>query len=154
VPATIDDRSTLRVRDVMTTPVHTLRLDDSITHVMALFNRHRFHHAVVVENREVVGVISDRDILRTISPFVGVASMERAQDTHTLSKRVHQIVSRAVISVGPEETVANAAHTMRARHVSCLPVIDADGALAGIVTARDLLRWFAQGRTPSAPQPA
>ncbi len=150
MPAVADERTTLRVSDVMTTPVHTLRLDDTITSAMALFERYRFHHAVIVEKREVVGVLSDRDILKTVSPFVGVDAMERAQDTHTLQKRVHQIVSRRVISVAPDETVANAAHLMRAQRVSCLPVIDPSGGLVGIVTPRDLLRWFSQGRTAAA----
>lgn len=142
--------TTLLVRDVMTSPVHTLDPYDFISSAKNLFDRHRFHHAVVIEKGRVVGVVSDRDILKTISPFVGKV-MERSQDVSTLRKRVHQILSRHVITARPEDTVTDAAYRMCAEHVSSLPVLDADGALVGIVTARDLLRWFARESTPAPP---
>lgn len=130
------------VRNVMKTPVHTLSLDDFIMSAKQLFDRHRFHHAVVIEKGKLFGVVSDRDLLKAISPFVGNATMERAQDQATLKKRIHQIVSRQPITIDPEQTVTAAARTMFTERVSCLPVVDKTDSLLGIVTARDLMQWL------------
>lgn len=128
---------TRRVRDIMTTPVQTLHMDDSILSAKAIFDRERFHHAVVLEGHEAVGVVSDRDVLKAISPFVGRPT-ERTQDAETLQRRVHQIMSRTLVIVGPDESVAGAARKMADEHVSCLPVLDERHRPIGIVTLRDL----------------
>ena len=132
-----------RVHEAMTAKVHTLHLDDSLHMAARLFEREHFHHVVVLERGRVFGVVSDRDILKAISPFVGNSKMERAQDIGTLKKRVHQIMTRRPVTIGPEETVAAAAEKMLGQRVSCLPVVSGDGALLGIITIRDLVRQLA-----------
>ncbi|MGH6778915.1 MAG: CBS domain-containing protein [Bradyrhizobium sp.] len=54
--------------------------------------------------------------------------------------RAHQIMTKPVISVTPETTIVEAAKVMLQRHVSGLPVIDASGALVGIVSEGDFIR--------------
>lgn len=54
--------------------------------------------------------------------------------------RAHQIMTRSVISVTPETTIVDAANLMLQRHVSGLPVVDAQGKLVGIVSEGDFLR--------------
>ena len=135
-------QSVMSVRDIMTTPVHTIDMDDSILSAKRLFDRKRFHHAVVLAQGRVHGAVSDRDILKTISPFVGKI-MERTQDLGTLKRRIHQVMSRAPVTIGPDEPVGAAADKMLCERVSCLPVVDADGSLVGIVTTRDVVKWAA-----------
>lgn len=127
------------VRDIMTSVVHTLHLDDSLYTATRLFEKERFHHVVVLEQQRVFGVVSDRDILKAVSPFVGNPMMERPQDTGTLRKRVHQIMTRKPVTIGPDETVSAAAAKLLSFRVSCLPVVDDEGAVLGIVTVRDLV---------------
>jgi acetoin utilization protein AcuB len=127
----------------MTAQVHTLHLDDSLRTAASLFEREHFHHVVVLERGRVQGVVSDRDILKTISPFVGNPMLERPQDASTLKKRVHQIMSRKPVTVGRECSIAAAAERMLTQRVSCLPVVDDDGSLIGIVTVRDLIAQLA-----------
>ena len=81
---------------IMTRHVITVNMDDALLKVRDLFERYKFHHVVVLEQRRVVGVISDRDLLRNISPFAG-KPVERALDTASLRKRVHQIMTRVAI---------------------------------------------------------
>lgn len=50
------------------------------------------------------------------------------------------VMTRNVVAVGPDDTVAHAVELMLERHISGLPVIGAEGALTGIVTEGDLLR--------------
>jgi CBS domain-containing protein len=54
--------------------------------------------------------------------------------------RAHQIMTRSVISVTPETSIVDAANLMLQRHISGLPVIDAQGKLVGIVSEGDFLR--------------
>ena len=127
----------------MTPHTHTLHPDDSLRTAASLFEREHFHHVVILEHGRVFGVVSDRDILKAISPFVGNPILERLQDASTLKKRVHQIMSRKAVTIGPHHSIAAAAEIMLVEHVSCLPVVDDDGALVGIVTVRDLIAQLA-----------
>jgi len=127
------------VRDIMTTVIHTLHLDDSVHSAAQLFEKERFHHVIVLDKHRVFGVVSDRDILKSVSPFVGNPMMERPQDLGTLRKRIHQIMTRKPVTIGPDETVSAAAEKFLSHRVSCLPVVDEQGAILGIVTIRDLV---------------
>ncbi len=105
------------VRDIMTPHTHTLHPDDSLRTAASLFEREHFHHAVILEHGRVFGVVSDRDLLKAISPFVGNPILERLQDVSTLKKRVHQIMSRKPVTVGPECSIAAAAERMLTQRV-------------------------------------
>lgn len=144
--------SVMLVRDIMTNPVQTILLDDFIFKAKQLFDRKRFHHVVVLERDRVFGVVSDRDILRVISPFVGKPMMERKQDLRTLRGRIHQIMSRGLITIGPNKSVAEAARLMLRERVSCLPVVGEGGLLLGILTTRDIVSWAA-GISVAKPEP-
>jgi acetoin utilization protein AcuB len=129
-----------RVETIMTRRVVRVKMDDSLRDVRDIFERSGFHHLVVVDGRRVVGLVSDRDLLKNISPFVGKMS-EREQDAFTLLRRVHQIMTRKLVSCAPSATLAEAGRLMLDLKVSCLPVLDARGACVGILTMRDLLAW-------------
>ncbi len=143
MPATDANSSALCVCDIMTPRVHTMQLDDSVRNAARLFERERFHHVVVLERGRVFGVVSDRDILKVISPFCGDPVMGRAQDEGPLKKRLHQIMTRKPTNIRPERSIAEAAQMMLTHRVSCLPVVDGDETLVGILTARDLLAQLA-----------
>lgn len=135
--------STRRIRDIMTTQIFTLHMDDSLRTAMSLFERERFHHVVILEQNQVRGVVSDRDILKSVSPFLNNPLLERPQDVNTSKKRIHQVMTRAPVIIGPDESLAAAARLMLTERVSCLPVVDEGGSLLGIVTVRDLLGHLA-----------
>ncbi len=141
MPQSLVSQSAMYVRDIMTTPVHTVDMDHSILTAKRLFDREHCHHVVILRRNRAFGVVSDRDILKAISPFVGNRLMERSQDVNTLKKRVHQIMSRHLVTIGPDEAIAEAARRMLSQRVSCLPVVDDSGSLLGIVTIRDFLGW-------------
>jgi acetoin utilization protein AcuB len=130
----------MNVGDIMTRHVVTVTPDDTLRHVREVFESCRFHHLVVVEQGRVVGILSDRDLLKNISPFLGRLA-ERTMDRSCLTRHVHQIMSRRVISVVETTPVADAARRMLDHRVSCLPVTDADDACVGILTVHDMLNW-------------
>jgi acetoin utilization protein AcuB len=129
----------MKVGEIMSTDPVTVGMDDDLHRVKDLFDLYRFHHLLVLLGERLVGVISDRDLLRATSPFIGRAS-ERPQDVATLNRRVHQIMTRKLVVVAPEVPVDEAARLMLDKRVSCLPVVDDEDRLLGIVTWRDQLR--------------
>ena len=60
----------MTVGQIMTRVVTTIGMDDSVRLVRHLFDEHSFHHLLVVDRGRLVGVISDRDLLRNVSPFI------------------------------------------------------------------------------------
>jgi acetoin utilization protein AcuB len=128
----------MNVDQIMTHEITTVGMDDDVHRVRELFEDHGFHHLLVVERGKLVGVISDRDLLRNVSPFIGKWS-ERSQDMATLHRRVHQIMTRKPVTIGREMQVEEAARVMLEHRVSCLPVVREDGRPVGIVTWRDLV---------------
>jgi acetoin utilization protein AcuB len=146
----------MSVSAIMSRPVVTVSMDDTLERVRHLFEEERFHHVVVVEDGAVVGVVSDRDLLRNISPFAGRFA-ERAQDAASLQRKVHQVMTRRLVSIRPDAPISKAAEIMLLQRVSCLPVLDQAGACVGIVTLRDILRWtvraadeLSRGERPAA----
>lgn len=133
----------LTVAAIMTPSVASVKMDDSLGSVARLFDDHGFDHAIVIEGDRCVGVISDRDLLRTISPFVGT-DRSRAMDEFTASKRVHQVMSRHPVSVTRETSIALACEKMVEFGIHCLPVLDGEGRPEGIVTSGDVMRWTAR----------
>jgi acetoin utilization protein AcuB len=134
---------------IMTKHVISVSMDDTLRTIRDTFDRYKFHHVVVLEKCRLVGVITDRDLLMNLSPFVGKPS-ERTMDAASLNRHAHQIMERRVITARAETPVGDAALMMLNNHVSCLPVVDEAGAVVGIVTWRDLLRWTLEHLTDNA----
>ena len=126
------------IKEIMTTRVATVSMDDRLGVIKAIFEQAHFRHLLVVEEEVLVGVISDRDLLRAISPYLDTDA-EMNRDTETLNRRAHQIMSRQPITISPESSLQAASAIMLEQHVSCLPVLE-NGALVGIVSWKDLLR--------------
>lgn len=138
----------LTVAEIMSRQPVVVTPDDTVRRVLELFTKYGFHHLPVVEHEWLLGIISDRDVLKHISPFVGMIN-ERIQDAATLDRRAHQVMTRKLVTVREETPIADAARLMLDRRVSCLPVVRSESVLCGIVTSRDLLR---AGFAPAAPQ--
>ncbi len=63
------------MRDIMTARVVTVEMDDRLEVVKEIFDTMNFHHLLVVdEHKKLSGVVSDRDLLRALSPYVGSAA--------------------------------------------------------------------------------
>lgn len=63
------DAKEMTVGDPMTRHIVSVSMDDPLQRVRAAFEAYGFHHLLVIENERLVGVISDRDLLRNLSPF-------------------------------------------------------------------------------------
>lgn len=76
----------MTVDSIMTCRVFTVEREESLLAVRNLFREGAFHHLIVVDEGRLVGVISDRDVLQAVSPFLDTP-VETHRDVHTLPSR-------------------------------------------------------------------
>jgi acetoin utilization protein AcuB len=130
--AAIDSRVSadvpLTVSDIMTKRVITLKPYHSLSDSVTLIAKHSFRHFAVVDGYRLVGVVSDRDILRALA---------RAKDWQNTT--VSQFMIRDLVTVKPDTLISVAVREMLSKRINCLPVVNDPGDLQGIVTSTDLL---------------
>ncbi len=127
----------------------TVDPDDSLAIIRDVFARTRFHHVLVVEHGRLQGVVSDRDLLKALSPKLDTAA-ESASDTATLNKKAHQVMSRRPITLGPDASIHDAIAVFQQHSISCIPVVDEDEAPVGILSWRDILKAIKKPKSPPA----
>lgn len=128
------------ISDIMSTDVVTVDVDTPLLEVREGLEVHGIHHLLVIsKTKRLAGIISDRELLHAISPFLDTLA-EKQRDVETLKKPAHQIMTRKAISVNTRCTVNEAARIILEEGISCLVVVNGKGAIAGIVTWRDLMR--------------
>jgi len=108
----------------MSTALLTVNVSETIAEAHAEMEVGVIRHLPVVDERgRLVGVLSDRDILR------GLAAKQKP--------RVAEVMSRNPITTRPEANAHAAADLMLDHKISSLPVVDDTGALVGLVTQTD-----------------
>lgn len=125
------------VRDIMSAEVTTLGRNDTLLLAKDIMNLGRIRHFPVVEDDELVGVVSQRDLYRASLGTV-MQYGEKAQRAFLESVAVKEIMVDP-ISIGPDATVQDAARLMMEHKIGCLPVLE-DDRLVGIVTETDMLQ--------------
>ena len=131
----------MTVGDIMSKKVITVQMDNTLKQIKELFIKNRFHHVLVLEESLLVGIISDRDVLENISPYVNTAGAE-TRDLKTLTKRAHQIMTRSIKSVSKDTSIEEVCKILLAEEFSCLPVLSSARDIEGIITWRDILKYF------------
>jgi acetoin utilization protein AcuB len=130
------------VKNRMTPSPATVGSAASIAEALRLVREHRMRHLPVVDDGELVGIVSDRDLRLAMPSPLGA---ERPEFVALVERTpVEAIMARDVITVGPTDTLEDAAERMRRSRVGSLPVVDAAGALVGILTETDILHAFAE----------
>ena len=128
----------MSISKFMTQDPVTIGLDDNLEKVKAIFETRKFHHLLVVDNDKLLGIISDRDYLKAISPNVDRISASE-KDLATLNKRTHQIMTPNPKIVRANDPLEKAVDLFRSERVSCLPVLDENDLIIGILTLRNIL---------------
>ena len=125
------------VRDIMSAEVTTLGRNDTLLLAKDIMNLGRIRHFPVVEDDEVVGIVSQRDLYRASLGTV-MQYGEKAQRAFLESVAVKEVMADP-IAIGPDATVRDAARLMLEHKIGCLPVLE-DSRLVGIVTETDMLQ--------------
>jgi CBS domain-containing protein len=120
----------MKIRDIMSAKgLVTVRPADDVGLAAQILLWAGVRHLPVVRGTEVVGVLSERDILHQGAP-TGAAHAPCP---------VEQAMSTPPVTIGPDDSVVTAATLILSRKIGCLPVVGPEG-LMGIVTRTDLLR--------------
>ena len=129
----------VRVRDFMTRDPLTLRQDDLLRQAVEVVMVRRIRHIPVLDEKgSLVGIVTDRDVQGTLPSPLSAAAPEEYEallETTPLAR----IMTRSVITVGPDDLAAEAVETLLADRIDGLPVVE-NGRVVGIFTVRDALR--------------
>jgi CBS domain-containing membrane protein len=129
----------MKVRDLMSTEVATVRRNDRLLIADDLMRLGRIRHTPVLEDEsdEVVGILSQRDLFRgALARALGYG--ERAQHKVLGMLFVKDVMTTDPITTTPEAPLADAARLMLERRIGCLPVVS-EGKLVGILTEGDFV---------------
>jgi CBS domain-containing protein len=122
----------MRVQDVMTEDLKTIAPTAAAEDAWNTMRFNRIHHLVVSNGRQIVGVLSDRDVGGRRGASVRADSV------------VADLMTAPAVTVEPTMTVRQAANVMRGRSLGCLVVVKSGHAI-GIVTVSDLLELVGRG---------
>lgn len=127
----------LQAHQIMVSPVVTVTVDSTADEVLKLFQAQRFRHLPVVggEDRDLLGMVSDRDLLRH---YGGVTEAFRRTRPHGGEMPITDLMHSPVLTAAPETDVRYIARLFIERHIGAMPIVE-NGVLAGIITRSDLL---------------
>jgi len=94
--------------------------------------KHPFRHFLVVDAAgRLVGVVSDRNVLRVL-----------ARTTNWNATSVSQFMTRDMITVETDDEISVAVGKMLSKRINCLPVVDEENNVCGVITSTDFLKTF------------
>ena len=128
---------------MLTHKLVTVEMDDTLATVKAIFDQYKFHHVLVVSEGKLKGVISDRDLLRSISYKVHTVAATN-KDRATLGKKAHQIMTRELITLHEDAHLKQAVEVFDQNKISCIPILNDDNKPTGILSWRDIIRALSE----------
>ena len=133
------------VKDIMTTRVIWVRKDTTFREMAAALHEYRISaFPVVDEDRKVIGVVSEADMLTKAAVDEGIIAglLHHRDQAKARGITAGDLMTTAVVAVRPEDTIEHAAKLMYHRGVKRLPVTDESGHLVGIISRADVLSVF------------
>ncbi|MCQ2031984.1 HPP family protein [Stutzerimonas zhaodongensis] len=130
--------------DIMCRELHWIGPGARIRKAWQTIRQHRLHSLAVVEpdSRELVGIITLTDLLQHFEPSPSRLNVRRL--TFNREARVERLMSAPVVSVEEGAHLTDLVHLLADRGMSCLPVVDAEQRLVGMITQSDLVAGLYQ----------
>jgi acetoin utilization protein AcuB len=131
----------MRVRELMTGGLITAGPESAVLDARSLMQKERIRHLLVTDKQgELLGIVTDRDIRLNLPSQA--TSLSVWEINHLLTRlTLDKVMTRSVITVGPDREARDAAQLMLEHRIGALPVVES-GRLVGIITETDLLRAF------------
>jgi CBS domain-containing protein len=127
------------VADVMTRKIVTVSEQDELDTAEHGMHRMRFRHLPVVDgNGKLLGILSHGDLLHAASSSLSDKEAER--NDLILKQPVRRIMQREVLTVQPGDSLIQAGKVLWESKIGCLPVVNAEGELVGMLTKSDFVR--------------
>jgi len=127
------------VRDIMMGSPVTLKPDDTLDLASDIISLGRFRHVPVVENGQLIGIISESDLMGAAAVRI-FGLKQKSKSALLKSVLIKDIMKKRVVTVEPDTPIKDAAHLMADKKIGCVPVLS-EGALVGLVTTTGVLRY-------------
>ena len=135
----------MKITEIMSSPPITGTLDDFLSEVKEMLAVNNTKHLVIIEEGKLMGVLSERDLLLAISPYVN-SNVYTTRDLATLNQRVGQILERHPLYLDDQAELEDAIDMFDKNHISCIPIVDANFVPVGVVTKSDIIRFYNKKR--------
>jgi len=138
-------------KNIMTSPPLCLGLEDTLEQAIKLLKKNCFKHVLITnESNSLVGIVSDRDILRRL-PYADTRHASRQKkfrdslfsvpsNTLGMDTPLAHIMKWEPLCITENSSLAETAEKLRSKKISCLPVLNTNQNLCGIVTVTDLMQ--------------
>ena len=142
----------LRIKDIMVTPVFTIFEEDGVSEAHEKFIAHGISYLCVVDHSDrLVGIISRKYLYRAQSPLK-IIDGQNIYDKNIILDgdsyfdkamlagiNLKAIMQREPLTMGPNDSVAEAIIQMARKKIGCIPVLDTNRKILGILTNQDVV---------------
>ena len=130
------------ISEIMTTRVHSLQEHEPLSRACSLMAENHLHHAPVLQGKKLVGLISHRDLCRAMpSSLLGAEDRKEKGFIDGLA-RVEDVMIRDPKTLRPSDPMKVGLEVLIETRYGCLPIVDHQGDLVGIVSAHDMLLFL------------
>ena len=127
------------VKNWMSRPPITVKADAALQDAVELLTKHGIHMLPVVDNDQLVGVITQLDIKRASTSEI--FSLEDARLANSILRiKVKAIMDKKPVTIADDQTIEEAAVLLFVHNISGVPVVDSAGGLIGVITKNDIFR--------------
>ena len=131
------------VSTIMTTNPITLSPDDSLIKVKSVFEKHKIHHIPIVDEGELVGIVSKSDFLFFKRGFNENKIIKKMEEIRLHNYSVKDIMTEGLAKLGPNDKVNVALEVFRENILHAILVVE-DKRLLGILTTFDIINTLAE----------
>jgi acetoin utilization protein AcuB len=129
----------IKIVDVMTKEPLTLSPTETVGQADELMNQNKFRQIPIVFNKELVGIVTDRDVRSFLSGSLLADARDRER---ALNTAIREIMTPEPVTVTPDDDLQDALELLIEEKMGGIPVVDDNEGLVGIVTYVDMLRCF------------
>ncbi|GMV79186.1 MAG: hypothetical protein AMXMBFR7_03700 [Planctomycetota bacterium] len=134
----------MKISEIMRAPAKTISPEAGLDRALVMMRQQRIRHLPVVENGQLVGLITDRDLRLSMVESEGPEKHPPGMYLPALTK-VRTVMIQDVLVTYPEDPVPEKAQLMAEKKIGCLPVLEPGSRkVIGIVTETDLLKFLAR----------
>lgn len=129
------------VRHWMKTEVITVASDETVAAAKKMMEKHRIRRLPVVENEALIGIVSPHDLEKVMPSILDAAGNSEEQQFIADTTDMRTVMTPSPITIGPGDTLFEAARKMRRHRIDGLPVVE-NRNLVGILSISDILDAF------------
>lgn len=138
------------VSEIMATDLKTLSPNDNFLAVQDLFNENRIHHIPVVEDGKLKGLISKTDFLHLENGVsLKTGSVEEENQKIFESTRIGDVMTTRMATLEAQQSIGVAAEILLANLFHCIPIVNENRELEGLVTSFDIIKFCFNEAYPS-----